>query len=360
MFVPPPMDGTISLGIFDAAGKLIRTLEREAKPEDLIEELDGLAVDWDGTTDDGKPAAPGQYRARGWVVGNWEITGDAFLGNDWIESEDSPRVGRIDQLLGFKDGALFLQSGETILQATADQLTVVAQEAAPTIPDPSTGQAGEQWSIANHAPTGIEVRAISHDALQRRLTIAAGEPQPTQVVAAPDREQIALLESRGAGQRVRVLSLAQPADANAAHAESTWKVDWTRAITPVTDLAGARALLTAEKNEPLPDGKPVTMNLVRNELAPTADAPTTALLTLITKDGCFLASADGLPLRQISDTTGLKWAAVARATNSKKLLVWQSDGLVVEQFSIGGVAQMMAFDAGDFDWPPAKAAAPAK
>src|SRR5690348_925366 len=47
-FVPPPMDGTISLGIYDQSGKIVRVLHQNAKLDDFTIGADSLATRWDG------------------------------------------------------------------------------------------------------------------------------------------------------------------------------------------------------------------------------------------------------------------------------------------------------------------------
>src|SRR3954463_16326155 len=70
-FLPPPMDGTLSLGIFSKGGKLVRTLKREAMPDqkEFVVGLNGLITQWDGKDDAGKPVGPGTYSVRGFCVG---------------------------------------------------------------------------------------------------------------------------------------------------------------------------------------------------------------------------------------------------------------------------------------------------
>src|SRR5476651_2057403 len=51
-FVPPPMEGTISLGIFDATGTLVRVLHREAKIDNFEVDADSLNTTWDGKNDE--------------------------------------------------------------------------------------------------------------------------------------------------------------------------------------------------------------------------------------------------------------------------------------------------------------------
>jgi hypothetical protein len=72
-FVPPPMHGTISLGIFDANGDLVRVLFREAKISDFTVADDALTTTWDGTDDEGGYLPAGRYRARGYMVGHVKV-----------------------------------------------------------------------------------------------------------------------------------------------------------------------------------------------------------------------------------------------------------------------------------------------
>jgi len=46
-FLPPPLDGTISLGIYDAKGKLVRVLHREADINEFNIGTDALSATWD-------------------------------------------------------------------------------------------------------------------------------------------------------------------------------------------------------------------------------------------------------------------------------------------------------------------------
>jgi len=72
-FVPPPMEGSISLGIFDEQVKLVRVLHREAKIDKFTVEENSLSTRWDGKNDAGENLPPGKYRARGYLVGKLKI-----------------------------------------------------------------------------------------------------------------------------------------------------------------------------------------------------------------------------------------------------------------------------------------------
>ena len=68
-FVPPPMDGTISLGIYDQSGKLVRVLHQNAQLNDFAIGADALVTRWDGKDDGQQDVSSGRYHARGYVVG---------------------------------------------------------------------------------------------------------------------------------------------------------------------------------------------------------------------------------------------------------------------------------------------------
>ena len=67
-FVPPPLEGTISLGIYDTTGKLVRVLHQEAQLNEFTIGADALVTQWDGKNDDGEDLPAGKYRARGYLV----------------------------------------------------------------------------------------------------------------------------------------------------------------------------------------------------------------------------------------------------------------------------------------------------
>ena len=94
-FLPPPMEGTLSLGIYDAAGKLVRVLARDATEKDFTIGLNGLITTWDGRDDGGRALAKGTYSARGFAVGALDVEGVAMHCNDWVNDDESLRVRRV-------------------------------------------------------------------------------------------------------------------------------------------------------------------------------------------------------------------------------------------------------------------------
>src|SRR6266550_6425880 len=68
-FIPPPLDGTISLGIYDQAGKIVRVLHQNAQLNDFAIGADALVTRWDGKNDGNQDSPSGRYHARGYLVG---------------------------------------------------------------------------------------------------------------------------------------------------------------------------------------------------------------------------------------------------------------------------------------------------
>src|ERR1700730_485991 len=72
-FVPPPMEGTISLGVFDVNRKLVRVLHRESTIDNFKIDENSLNTTWDGKSDAGEDSPPGKYRARGYMVALFQV-----------------------------------------------------------------------------------------------------------------------------------------------------------------------------------------------------------------------------------------------------------------------------------------------
>jgi len=110
-FVPATGSGTVSLGIYGRDGGLVRVLCDEWPFQRFRIGLNGLSTSWDGNDDDGQSVAEGTYMARGFVVGNIAISGDAFHFNDWIESADSPRIVSVEATQLLSGGDILLMAG---------------------------------------------------------------------------------------------------------------------------------------------------------------------------------------------------------------------------------------------------------
>ncbi len=99
-FVPPPLEGSVSLGIFSESGALVRILNATAPPSDFPQALNGFQSKWDGLDDEGQAVPPGKYRAEGYAVGALLVSQADPLFNDWRLAAPDSRSGRM------LDGAL--------------------------------------------------------------------------------------------------------------------------------------------------------------------------------------------------------------------------------------------------------------
>jgi hypothetical protein len=72
-FLPPPLEGTISLGIYDENATLVRVLHQQAELNEFTIGADALATQWDGKDDDDEDLPAGKYRAHGYLVGEFKF-----------------------------------------------------------------------------------------------------------------------------------------------------------------------------------------------------------------------------------------------------------------------------------------------
>jgi hypothetical protein len=123
-FVPPPLEGTISLGIYDGNGKLVRVLHQEAELDEFTVGADALVTQWDGKNDDGEDLPAGKYHARGYLVGHFKVedlgqgtaspTENNVNGNVKVRLMANPLANdersMIDLGIGFDDENSFLKT----------------------------------------------------------------------------------------------------------------------------------------------------------------------------------------------------------------------------------------------------------
>jgi hypothetical protein len=368
-FVPPPLDGTISLGIYDAKGKLVRVLFREADINEFTIGHDALSTTWDGKDDAGENVPPGKYSAHGFVVGDLKIEGVGFSFNDWISSPDSPRFSHIHSL-GLRDDDLFLGvdlvppgmghvlynlSEKTIKLKDTDSDSIESRpplEPGPGDIDPVmtiAGRDGTRWVIdrteKGSSTTELKQFSATGDFL-RRLPVSPTDPQPKAVAASMTEDKIYLLEENGAAQRVRGLSLVATKTEGAEQPVSEWKVDFEKWIWSHKDFSvvdGKPVASSAQSNTPEKLKVKLQPNPLLNE-----DRVTVEVAVGFDADGSFLKTADGLPLCTVSETQELI-RALLNPHGVNAMDVFQDDGAVVEQFRVSGVDQIMSFDCGGFE-----------
>lgn len=123
IFVPPPVEGVISLGVYDSRGKLVRILKKGASIDSFKSGFNGLFIDWDRNDQQGRPVPNGKYFARGVLIGDVKISGVAFHLNDWVGDSNTPRPHRI------LSAALIAGTSLAILCETPKQDYVIVENA---------------------------------------------------------------------------------------------------------------------------------------------------------------------------------------------------------------------------------------
>jgi len=369
-FLPPPLDGTISLGIYGANGKLVRVLQREADINEFNIGTDALSTTWDGKDDAGENVPAGKYSAHGFVVGDLGIEGVGFFFNDFVTNDDSPRIRHLSNVR-LQDNELYLGAdlpGDKQATVVCDPkqgafLRKLPLEGAihcaekPLLPnvvqaiDCDFGMNSTLWlidSLEGGARREIKQLSKTHE-LRRRMALPESEPQPQAMAASTTEDRIFLVEEapHPSVNRLRALSLAESKTDGTNGAVSDWKTDFEKKIIEHRNFS-------IENGKPIPNNpnnktppEKISVKLQPNPLL--ADARVTVELAFgFDEDGSFLKAGDGLPLCSISETPDLIRGLLA-AHGSSALYVFQDDGAVVEQFRVTGVDQMMTFDCGGFE-----------
>lgn len=366
-FLPPPLDGTLSLAVFDRSGKRVRALHSEVTNSELTASLNGFSTTWDGRDDSGQSVPPGKYRVRGLAVGDLELTGEAFHGNDWVETEDGPRPVSF-RALKLNGATLELTATDIdgqlwrITESIADaddtprfEKLLAPPEDAPALrPLTSAGRDGSTWAIEKALGETVVVQLDSNSEVLRRLSIGAGQPVPVAIAASLTEEVVFLLEQDGERWRVRGLrkkTSPEPSPApegqKSVAAAPTWETFFEKNRWPCASFAEAAPRLGRPK--PFPAESHITVKSQFNPLLGGANSD--VLLNVgFDRTGSFLATTDGILLRRLTETPKLRWAVLGHDLRQPAVVLLQSDGAVVEEYRILQPGMLMTFDAGEYQW----------
>ncbi|HEX4653674.1 MAG TPA: hypothetical protein VH227_05440 [Candidatus Udaeobacter sp.] len=167
-FVPPPLEGTISLGIYDRAGKLVRVLYREAQLDQFQIGADALVTQWDGKSNNGQDVPAAKYRARGYLVGRLKVEDVGQAAQSTLPKSPDPKVKvklipnplANDKRSTIELAAAFDADG-TYLE-TSDDLPLFTVNKSPNLRGVSLAKAGEKSiDILEDTDTGLHRFRIS-------------------------------------------------------------------------------------------------------------------------------------------------------------------------------------------------------
>jgi hypothetical protein len=122
-FVPPPLEGKISLGVYNEWGQLVRVLHQEAEFDEFTIGADALSTKWDGKDDYDYDLPAGKYSARGFLVAPMKIE-QISQTNEVVFIDPAPPVRiklvanplennerpTVDLVAGFDDDSAYIQT----------------------------------------------------------------------------------------------------------------------------------------------------------------------------------------------------------------------------------------------------------
>ncbi len=393
-FLPPPLEtATYSLGIYNVkSGQLVRRLQEGATQDAFTVGLNGLITNWDGKDNAGKAVPPGKYAARGYAVGALKVEGVDIMGNDWARDDETLRVKRVEaialipeddglavatqnwtegpELLRFaaSDGYLMwrapLMEGPSAgtSDTTFPSITLEAKDANllanydghlakyrisdgksdrfefKQVPldqkfaETCAGKDGTSWKIED----GILSQYSAQGEKLRSLAPKTGDPVPAGITASTKADRLYLLERNEKWQRVRGLSWVETKQEDDKQV-STWQTFFERNIRAPDPALGLENPVD-----------PVEIGLVENPLI-SGKQPRIKLTSTHDDKGSYLAAADGLRLRQISQRSLVIETKLKKGKTADGLTFFQNEAATWDEFSIEGVKNMMAFDAGEID-----------
>lgn len=403
--VPPPLEGTVSIGVFDAKGKCVRVLAKNAAQDSLPAALNGWAISWDGKTTDGREAAAGNYEIRGCIVGN-EVKADgvAWHFNDWLDPEhpeDAPTGIEDVELLPDGDFAVQFGSKWSVFTPDGSRRGISAHpersksgsaiavkgnqtacfdgsklwlwkggepEELPIHPDGEIldltfGGESTLWWIAK-TPEGRTLHSLNlADEKERELVPDDSSGTMSAISVSADDHTIALLNRDEQATTFRILRLIdQPPGEKSEPGQiiSVWKTLLQRQITPCGEFG------FTEKGGLIPQGKidarqSLQIPLIENPLTP--GMRTRLQIRLAAGDGgVWISTSDGLPLIPVAAGMVSSRMAIVDGgqPGSARVFLLQSVGVpdsilqpaAVAEYAITRLENMMTFTAGSVQWPP--------
>jgi hypothetical protein len=179
-FVPPPLEGKISLGVYNESGQLVRVLHQEAEFDEFAIGADALSTKWDGKDDYDYDLPAGKYSARGFLVAPMKIgamaeanmTGGVppaansvhikLVANP-LENNERPTV---DISAGFDDADVYLQ--------TTDRLPLLTIAKRNDAKEVWVGAGRDNKSVMVFVSNGTNVRQFEVNGITKMMAFDCG------------------------------------------------------------------------------------------------------------------------------------------------------------------------------------------
>jgi hypothetical protein len=179
-FLPPPMEGTISLGIYDASGKLVRVLVQEGQVDEFEVGADALVAKWNGKNDRDEDLPAGKYHARGYLVGRLKVEdlGRAEAPPPDLTAADHVQVKLVSNPLS-KNARSIVDLGagfeeESIFLKTADGLALFSVIEAPQLVRVAITKNGEK-AVDIWADGGTAIEQVRVSNVDKMMAFDCGD-----------------------------------------------------------------------------------------------------------------------------------------------------------------------------------------
>jgi hypothetical protein len=177
-FVPPPLEGKISLGVYNEWGQLVRVLHQEAEFDEFAIGPDALSTKWEGKDDYDYDLPAGKYSARGFLVAPMKIGTETITTSAAPSGANSVRIKLVANPLennerptvdisgGFDDEDAYLQ--------TIDGLplgTVAKRQDAKRV---SLAAGRDNKSVIVFLSNGVNVRQVEVSGITKMMAFDCG------------------------------------------------------------------------------------------------------------------------------------------------------------------------------------------
>ena len=174
------MEGTISLGIYDGSGTLVRVLHQQAELKEFAIGADALVTQWDGKNDEDEELPAGKYHAHGYLVGSVKVEDLGQASGAAIESNaarttkvrlvpnplHNDKRSIVDIGIGFDSDGSYLK--------TSDELPLVTVSETPNLVRAGISKKGEN-AVDVWQDDGTEVRQFRVSNVNKMMAFDCGE-----------------------------------------------------------------------------------------------------------------------------------------------------------------------------------------
>ncbi len=177
-FVPPPLEGKISLGVYSEWGQLVRVLHQEAEFDEFTIGADALSTKWDGKDDYDYDLPPGKYSAHGFLVAPMKIGAETITTGATPSGANSVRIKlvanplennerpTVDICAGFDDDDVYLQ--------TSDGLPLVTISKHQDAKSLSLAAGRDNKSVIVFLSNGANVRQVEVSGIAKMMAFDCG------------------------------------------------------------------------------------------------------------------------------------------------------------------------------------------